>query len=123
MSEEVVDSYKSLLSKVDKNLSKVQLRFLLELMSHQLAHPEQVPTLHLELFYHKGIDVTAKVKELSNKLDRVPAVYDNGTHFVIEPRLTLAGIEEFVRDSDVEFITGDVVCCGMSLLSSKVMHY
>lgn len=123
MSEEVIDSYKTLLNKVDKNLSKVQLKFLFELMSHQLSHPKQVPTLHLELLYRKGIDVEAKVRELSNKLDRVPAVYDNGTHFIIEPRLTLQGVEEIARDNDVEFITGDVICCGMSLLSTKVIHH
>ncbi len=123
MSQEVIGSYKNLLSSVDKHLSKVQLRFLFELMSHQLTHPEQVPTLRLELLYRKGIDVETKVRELSEKLDRVPQVYDSGTHFVIEPRLTLQGIEEIARDDDIEFITGDVLCCGMSLLSSKIIHH
>ena len=42
MSEEVIGFYKNFLNTIDRNPSKVQLKFLFELMSHQLTHPEQV---------------------------------------------------------------------------------
>ncbi len=115
----LLSDYSELVLSLKTKFPHTDLRFLLELMSHEFLYPEHIPTLQIEIFYRDGVDLNAKGALLSKRTDRVPAVYDSEKRVIIEPRLELEGIEELAQDRDIESLAGEVVCCLDTLLNRR----
>ncbi len=115
----LLDMYSELILSLKSQFPKTDLKFLLELISHEFLHPDHTPTVQLQIFYNKGVDLHSKSDHLSARMDRVPALYSSENRLVIEPRLRLRDIEELSKDPDIESLAGDVFCCIDTLISRR----
>lgn len=117
--DDLLSQYAELVLALKSKFPRTDLRFLLELMSHEFLHPEHVPTLQIEIFYKDGIDLDAKAGALQEKTNMVASIYASEKRLVIEPRLKLSDMEELARDRDIESLSGSLICCTDTLLSRR----
>lgn len=117
--DKLLNKYEDLLLSLKTRFRRTDMRFLLELMSHEFLHPEHIPTLEIEIFYKSGTNLREKADFLARRTDRVASVYASENRLVIEPRLRLKDIEELAQDSDIESLAGDILCCMDTLLSRR----
>ncbi len=124
--DSLLNRYEELVTSLKVKFPKTDLRLIFQLMSHELLHPDHEPTLEIEIFYKTGVDLKEKsalltkmLDRFSKLIDRVPRVYASENRIVIDPRLKLKDIDEFIEDGDIESFAGDVVCCTDSLLGRR----
>lgn len=78
-----------------------------DLLTRQREDPRVTPIYMIEVFTKEGID-SQKAKEfIFNKTGIMPAIYDNGTHYVTNQKLTLEMLEEISDSEDVMEVTGE----------------
>jgi hypothetical protein len=74
-------------------LPKVSPRLIADLFRVQRENPHKLPVFTLEVFTKKvgegGIDANIVKEHIWNTTGKMPAIYDNGTHYVTNQRLTL----------------------------------
>ena len=64
----------------------------------------------IETFTRKGIDVNKIKKAILDKIGMVPEVYDDGTHYVVNQKLTLKTLREIVRcDQNILEVSGEYI--------------
>ena len=117
--DELLSMYGELVGSLKSRFPRTDLKFLLELMSHEFLNSEHTPTLQIEIFYKEGVDLISKSEYLSKRTDRVPSVYKSEKRLVVEPRLRLEDIQELAQDPDIESLAGDVLCCIDTLLGRR----
>jgi len=85
----------------------------------QKKNPKTAPFYMVEAFTKPGTDSEAKRNLIFEKTSMVPAIYDKGTHYVTNHRLTLEMLKEII--SDLEYIvevtgeyTGGITARGAS---------
>lgn len=107
--------YKTYLPKVDPAL----IDDLLMRQQHQKKNPKTAPFYMVEAFTKPGTDSEAKRNLIFEKTGMVAAVYDSGTHYAANHRLTLEMLKEII--SDLEYIvevtgeyTGGITARGAS---------
>lgn len=61
----------------------------------------------LEVFTKKGIDSQKAKDFIFQKTGMIPAIYDNGTHYVTNQKLTLEMLKEISDSEDVLEVTGE----------------
>ena len=61
----------------------------------------------VEAFTKPGTDSETKRNLIFEKTGVIPAVYDNGTHYAANHRLTLEMLKEISNDRDVLEVTGE----------------
>jgi hypothetical protein len=61
----------------------------------------------VEVFTKPNVDSEAARKNIFEKTGMVPAVYQNGTHYVTNHKLTLEILNEISDSSDVLEVAGD----------------
>jgi hypothetical protein len=61
----------------------------------------------VEVFTKSGVDTEAAKKYIFEKTGMVPAVYDKGTHYVTNHKLTLEMLKEISDSDDVLEVAGD----------------
>ena len=88
-------------------LPKVDPYLIEDLLMHQQKNPKDVPFYMVEAFTKPGTDSQIKRNPIFEKTGMVPAVYDNGTHYVTNHRLTLEMLNEISNDEDVLEVTGE----------------
>ncbi|MGB8023939.1 MAG: hypothetical protein WCF06_06435 [Nitrososphaeraceae archaeon] len=69
--------------------------------------PEDAPMYTIEVFTKKGTDPEEAKRYIFEKTGMMPAVYDKGTHYVINQKLTLQILKEISDCEDVLEITGE----------------
>lgn len=95
-------------------LPKINPRLITEVLRVQRENPHKIPIFTLEVFTKKvgegGIDCDIIKEHIWNTTGKMPAVYDNGTHYVTNQRLTLE-INEFEHVLEVtgEYFGGGYV--------------
>jgi len=92
--------YESYLSKIDPDLIN-------DLLSRQQKDPDSAPFYMVEIFTKDGTDEEAKREFIIRKSGMAPAIYDNGTHYVTNQKLTLELLNELAEPDDVIKIAGD----------------
>jgi hypothetical protein len=89
-------------------LPKVVPGLIGDLLSREREYgPSNAPMYTIEVFTKKGIDQEEAKRYIFEKTGMVPAVYDNGTHYVTNQRLTLQILKEISDCKDVLEITGE----------------
>jgi hypothetical protein len=68
---------------------------------------EGAPFYMVEIFTKPGIDSEAMKNKIFERTGWLPAVYDKGTHYVNNQRLTLEMLKEIADSDDVLEVTGD----------------
>ena len=106
------EAYRKILPKVDPNLID-------DLLSRLHEDPGTKPMYTIEVFTKEGIDSEAARWYIFGKTGMMPAIYDHGTHFVTDQRLTLEILKEISDSDDVIEVTGDY---SGSFASNGPMH-
>ena len=78
-----------------------------DLLSRQQKNTNNAPFYMVEMFTEEGTDEEAKREFIIRKTGMAPAIYDKGTHYVTNQRLTLELLNELAEPEDVIKITGD----------------
>ena len=79
-----------------------------DLLSREIEYePGNAPLYTLEVFTRKGTDSKKAIGYIFQKTGMIPAVYDKGTHYVTNQKLTLQILKEFSDSDDVLEITGE----------------
>jgi hypothetical protein len=89
-------------------LPAVDRRLIENLILHQQQDPGIEYMYKIETFTRRGIDVNKFKKEILDKTGMVPEVYDSGTHYVVNHKLTLEKVKELSRgDQNILEIRGE----------------
>ena len=81
-----------------------------DLLLREQENPKVAPFYMIEVFTKPGTNSQAKRDLIFNKTGMIPAIYDNGTHYVANHRLTSEMLEEICKDDDVLEVTGEYTC-------------
>jgi hypothetical protein len=73
----------------------------------RLKKNPNTPPICIEVFTMSGVDTEAAKKYFFEKTGLVPAIYDNGTHYVTNHKLTLEMLKEISDSADVLEVAGD----------------
>jgi hypothetical protein len=74
---------------------------------YENPNPNAAPFYMVEIFTKPGTDSEALRQRIWNTTGMMPAIYDSGTHYVINQRLTLEKLKEISDSADVIEVTGD----------------
>jgi hypothetical protein len=78
-----------------------------DLLLREQENPKVAPFYMVEVFTKPGTNSQAKRDVIFNKTGMIPAIYDNGTHYVANHRLTSEMLEQICKDDDVLEVTGE----------------
>jgi Carboxypeptidase regulatory-like domain len=78
-----------------------------DLLLREQENPKDAPFYMVEVFTKPGTNSQAKRDLIFNKTGMIPAIYDNGTHYVANHRLTSEMLEQICKDDDVLEVTGE----------------
>lgn len=104
---EIKDQFRRLQEKYEQYLPKVDPGLVHDLLLRQLENPRVAPIYMLEVFTKPGVDSQRAREYIIEKTGMVPAIYDNGTHFVTNQKLTLEALKEISDSDDVLEVTGE----------------
>jgi hypothetical protein len=68
---------------------------------------ERAPFYMVEIFTKEGTNSDAMKNHIYEKTGMVPAIYDHGTHYVTNQRLSLEALKEISQSEEVLEVTGD----------------
>ena len=88
-------------------LPKVDPILIHDLLVREKEKSEDAPFYMVEIFTKPGIDSEAMKNQIFDRTGWLPAVYDKGTHYVTNQRLTLEMLKEISEPEDVIEVTGD----------------
>src|SRR5438067_12356401 len=92
--------YETYLPKVDSSL-------IHDLLVREEEKSARAPFYMVEIFTKEGTDSEAMRNHIIEKTQMVPAIYDKGTHYVTNQRLTLEMLKEISDDENVLEVTGE----------------
>jgi hypothetical protein len=98
--EELQKKYKDYLPKIDPDL-------IYDLLVRQREDPLDTPMYMLEVFTKLGTDPQMTREHILKKTGMVPAIYDNGTHYVTNQKLTIDMLKEISDSNDVLEVSGE----------------
>ena len=101
--KESCDVYKSILPKVDPKLIE-------DLLKRVKATGKDALPYTIEVFAKQRVDTEAAREYIISKTGMAPAIFDSGTHYVTNQRLTLEMLKEISDSPDVEEVHGSF--CG-----------
>ena len=104
---EVRETYKRILPKVDPAL----INDLLERID---ATGKEALSYTIEVFTREGLDTEAAREYIISKTGMAPAIFDNGTHYVTNQKLTLEMLKEISDSTDVVEVHGSF-CGGVGM--------
>jgi hypothetical protein len=106
VSEELFSMYHSLLEKASRELPKLDGELVMNMLTYQSKYA--TPSVRLYITFKPSIVPAIKKKELFEKTGR-SAEIRHGNLFVIDPFITLQGLEELSKDKDIEKIEGTII--------------
>jgi hypothetical protein len=78
-----------------------------DLLVQQREDPLNTPMYMLEVFTKRGTDPQMTRENILKKTGMVPAIYDNGTHYVTNQKLTMDMLKEISDSNDVLEVSGE----------------
>ncbi|MDQ4100811.1 MAG: carboxypeptidase-like regulatory domain-containing protein, partial [Thermoproteota archaeon] len=90
-----------------KYLPKVDPELIDDLLLRQMENPRVTPIYMIEVFTRPGLNTEEVRNYIIEKTGMSPAIYDNGTHYVTNQRLTLEILKEISDSEDVIEVTGE----------------
>src|SRR5688500_6708350 len=104
---EIKDQFLELQKRYEKHLPKVDQELINDLLLRQMENPRVPPFYMVEVFTKPGLNTEGVRSYIIGKTGMSPAIYDNGTHYVTNQRLTLDMLKEISDSEDVIEVTGD----------------
>jgi hypothetical protein len=93
---EIKNQFEKLQKKYQTQLPIVDPYLVYDLLLRQQKNPATIYMYNIEVFTKQGIDTNATKEHIYKKIDMVPAVYDKGTHYVTNQKLTLEILKEIL---------------------------
>jgi hypothetical protein len=88
-------------------LPKVDPILIHDLLVREEEKSERAPFYMVEIFTKEGTNSDAMKNHIFEKTGMVPAIYDHGTHYVTNQRLSLEALKEICESEYVLEVTGD----------------
>jgi hypothetical protein len=88
-------------------LPKVDPILIHDLLVREEEKSERAPFYMVEIFTKEGIDSDAMKNHIFQKTGMIPSIYDHGTHYVTNQRLSLEALKEICQSEEVLEVTGD----------------
>jgi hypothetical protein len=107
--EEVREGFTKLREVFKKVLPKVDPALLNDLLERETVSREAKPYT-IEVFTKEGIDTETARQYIMDKTGMAPAIFDNGTHYVTNQKLSLEMLKEVSDSDDVVEVHGSF--CG-----------
>jgi Carboxypeptidase regulatory-like domain len=104
---EIKDQFLELQKRYQKYLPKVDPELIDDLLLRQTENPRVTPIYMVEVFTKPGLDTQEVRSYIIDKTGMSPAIYDNGTHYVTNQKLTLEILKEISDSEDVIEVTGE----------------
>lgn len=107
-SDAVMNSYKTLIQKMQDHFPKVEQRLLFDIIKYQTTYRDWDGSVLLKFVYPSdNIDLEAKKDWVFTKFNRVPSIEEDRTLRFKGIRIDLQALEQIIQeDKDIEFITG-----------------
>lgn len=106
MLEGLKKSAMELESQLSAMLPKVSPKLIADLLKIQGVNPNKIPIFTLEVFTKK-VDADTIREHIWNTTGMMPAIYDNGTHYVTNQKLTLETLKRLNDFAHVLKVTGE----------------
>jgi hypothetical protein len=101
--EEFQKACKTILPAVNRHLIE-------DLILHLQENPNIEYMYKIETFTRKGVDVNKIKKAILDKTGMVPEVYDDGTHYVVNQKLSLETLREISQcDQNILEVRGEYI--------------
>jgi hypothetical protein len=104
---EIKNQFEKLQKKYQTHLPTVDPYLVYDLLLRQQKNPATMYMYNIEVFTKQGIDANAAKEYVYRKAGMVPAIYDKGTHYVTNQRLTIEILKEISDCEDVLEIAGE----------------
>ena len=101
---EIKTVFKGLQTLYETYLPKADPVLVHDLLLREQQNPYVAPFYMVEVFTKPGTDLRDLIIK---KTGMVPAIYDKGTHYVANHRLTSEMLEQICKDEDVLEVTGE----------------
>src|SRR5919204_2622219 len=88
-------------------LPKVDPILIHDLLVREEQKSERAPFYMVEIFTKEGTDSDAMKNHIFEKTGMLPAIYDHGTHYVTNQRLSLEALKEICEYEEVLEVTGE----------------
>src|ERR671931_125513 len=88
-------------------LSKVDFTLVHDLLVREQEKSERAPFYMVEIFTKPKINSEKLKEHIHKKTGMIPAIYDDGTHYVTNKKLTLEMLKEISDSEDVLEVTGE----------------
>jgi hypothetical protein len=105
--QEIRSVFQGLESLYSTYLPKADPILIHDLLIREKKDAKIVPLYMVEIFTKPGTDSELFKNRIFDKTGMLPAIYDKGTHYVTNQRLTLEILKEICDSEDVLEVTGD----------------
>ncbi|MBV9177404.1 MAG: hypothetical protein JO327_13845 [Nitrososphaeraceae archaeon] len=105
--QEIKTVYRGLQTLFETYLPKADPVLIHDLLVREQQNPNVAPFYIVEIFTRPGTDSETMRNMIMSKTQMVPAIYDKGTHYVTNQRLTLETLKEISDSQDVMEVTGE----------------
>jgi hypothetical protein len=118
--KEIKTVYAGLETLYHTHFPKTEPYLIHDLLRRLKKNPNISPIYMVEVFTKPGVDSEAAKKYIFGKTGMVPAIYDKGTHYVTNQKLTLEILKEISESTDVLVgdYTGNITARGSSHVHS-----
>src|SRR5919205_3242476 len=105
--QEIKAVYRGLQTLFETYLPKADPVLIHDLLVREQQNPKLAPFYMVEIFTRPGTDSETMRNMIMSKTQMIPAIYDKGTHYVTNQRLTLETLKEIADSQDVIEVTGE----------------
>jgi hypothetical protein len=105
--KEIRRVFQGLQTLYDTYLPKADPVLIHDLLIREQENPKNPPFYMVEIFTKEGTESEAMKNRIFNNTGMLPAIYDHGTHYVTNQRLSLEILKEICNSEDVLEVTGD----------------
>ncbi|HZD81730.1 MAG TPA: hypothetical protein VE076_02535 [Nitrososphaeraceae archaeon] len=119
---EIKNQFEKLQRKYQTHLPKVDPYLVYDLLLRQQKNPTTMYMYNIEVFTKQGLDTNVAKEYVYKKAGMVPAVYDKGTHYVTNQKLTLDILKEISDCEDVVQVSGEYTGCSASMGTSHELR-
>jgi hypothetical protein len=105
--KEIKTVYGALQTLYNTHLPKADPSLIDDLLMRQEQNPNVAPFYMVEIFTKPGTDSESMRNMIMRKTQMVPAIYDKGTHYVTNQRLSLETLKEIADSQDAIEVTGE----------------
>ena len=117
---EIKNQFEKLQKKYQTHLPKVDPYLFYDLLLRQQKNPTTMYVYNIEVFTRQSIDTNAAKEYVYRKAGMIPAVYDKGTHYVTNQKLTLETLKEISDCEEVLQVSGEYTGCSTSMGPSQL---